>query len=351
MDDGDSLEISTLRSLRTLTAEEEVLANDARAHIAKTIENNLVRVSDNLLFILYFLINIFYMEFMSYILFQLMAVISARSDRKPRQEDEDEDVASITPNPNVLPQVAQILGAIFSGSLNITRVVDQTFGLVPNIVRNQVGGLVKLLTGESMDTTAATTVAPNAAAAGPPSVVIIAGPPAPPANTEAPVVQTTNEAVVVEVKKVETTTPPLPPAVELTQVPAQPGNGTSKNKYRLRNRTKVPSTTKRSLLEDDEIEKLEEDIRRAAREYEPYMRNKEPRVLAPIFQTVFGRVDFNMTDVARAVPSIFKGAHQAFVILNNLGVLDVNDFLDELGMPPLKGTVEAVEDEEEEEEE
>lgn len=74
-----------------------------------------------------------------------------------RQEEDDDDG---TLNPNTLPQVAQILGAIFAGNLNLTSIVDKTFGLVPDALRNQVDGLFKILTGQSAATTTTTTPKP-----------------------------------------------------------------------------------------------------------------------------------------------------------------------------------------------
>ncbi|CAL8081619.1 unnamed protein product [Orchesella dallaii] len=364
----DDIETSTIEKiLRALTPEEEALANQARAHIAKTIENNLVR---------------------------LFAIVSARGDRQPRQDEEilegAEEILDVTPNPNVLPQVAQILGAIFSGSLNITRVVDQTFGLVPNIVRNQVGGIVKLLTGEIM---AAATAAPetvtvsnavgNAPAAGPGPSVIVTAPPqyvvaaSAPAPTAAPTasppveiatiaaapppieyapapIEATTPMVVTERETVPTTaipetTTPAPAYYEDEEVyevtlKARPAgisstklnDTTTKIRYRIKPKMKSTTTSSRTALEDDEIERLEEDIRRAARAYEPYVRDKQPRYFASMFRNIFSRVDFNMTEIARTVPSIFKGARQAFVVLESLGLLDVNDVLDELDLPALQ---------------
>src|ERR1700761_7181777 len=63
-------------------------------------------------------------------------------------EDDDGDDEDITFNPNTLPQVAQLLGAIFAGNLNLTSIVDRAFYLVPNTLRNQVSGVFSLLTGQ-----------------------------------------------------------------------------------------------------------------------------------------------------------------------------------------------------------
>ncbi len=256
-----------------------------------------------------------------------MAIASARGDRRPRQEDEDEE--SVTPNPNVLPQVAQILGAIFTGGLNISRVVDQTFGLVPNVLRNQVGGIVKLLTGENM---ASSTASTGAASADPVTSAATAATPAP---TAAPAVAMTNEAVIVEAPKTTTapatTSIPVEPQDETTQ-----DSDTGKGKYRIRNRTKGPTTTTKRPLEDDEIEKLVDDFKRAARAYESSIQERDPKGLADAFKTVISRIDFNVTEISRAVPSIFQGTRQAFTVLENLGLLDVNDVLDELDLPPLE---------------
>lgn len=90
-------------------------------------------------------------------------IISQNEEVHPRQDEDGDgtDFEIVTPNPNVLPQVAQILGAIFSGTLNITRIADGTVGLVPNFLRNQIRGLVKLLTGETVNFhTPATTTTP-----------------------------------------------------------------------------------------------------------------------------------------------------------------------------------------------
>ncbi|ODM91146.1 hypothetical protein Ocin01_15536 [Orchesella cincta] len=356
----DDIETSTIEKvLRALTPEEEALANQARAHIAKAIENNLVR---------------------------LFAIISARGDRQSRQDEEivegAEDILDVTPNPNVLPQVAQILGAIFSGSLNITRVVDRTFGLVPNIVRNQVGGIVKLLTGENMEaaaaasaTTSATSNAVgNAPAAGPgPSFIVTAPPPpvqssvpAAPApvvenvtaraasqtaeSAPAPTVATTPKVLEESTAAPEITSTTAAPSyyedeevyeVKIKARPTGPSASasnelTSKVKYRVKHRVRPTSTSTPNILEDDEIERLEEDIRRAAKAYEPYVRDKQPRNFADMFRNIFQRIDFNMTEITRNVPSIFKGARQAFVVLESLGLLDVNDVLDELDLPALQ---------------
>lgn len=235
----------------------------------------------------------------------------------------------MTPNPNVLPQVAQILGAIFTGGLNISRVVDQTFGLVPNVLRNQVGGIVKLLTGENMASSTASTGAASAATNAPSTATAAIPPP-----TAAPSVAMTNEAVIVEAPKTTTAPPttstPIEPEVEIQD------SDSGKGKYRIRTRTKGTTTTTKRPLEDDEIEKLVGDVKLAARAYESSIQERDPRGLADAFKTVISRIDFNMTEISRAVPSIFQGTRQAFTVLENLGLLDVNDVLDELDLPPLE---------------
>lgn len=256
-------------------------------------------------------------------IFQVFAVIAAQNSqlrRYPRQ-DEDEEEAVPTPNPNVLPQVAQILGAIFSGNLNLTRIVDSTVGLVPNLVRNQIQGLVKLLTGENVNLTGETTTAVPPPPALPAGIIDEIAPQAPQVVQQVP--QKPKEPAVAQTASVVAATTTIP------NIEASP---TGKGKYRVRNKTRrVPSTPSPLSLGDDEIDKYEQDLRAAAKLYEPYVQNKEPRFYAGAFTSILKNV--NMTQVAQAVPSIFKGARQAFVMLDNLGVIDALpgiDVLDDL---------------------
>jgi len=236
---------------------------------------------------------------------QILTVIVAENERNVyfRQDEDDGDDVVPTPNPNVLPQVAQILGAIFSGTLNITRILDSTVGLVPNIVQNQFQYLIKLVTGENVNLTATTTVA---------SVLD--------ETTSA----TSSEGIVIEAEYESSTTPtPLDattPAISTT---------TTKKKYMInRNRTRA-TTVKPTEIVDDELVQLEQELRAAGHLLEKDSIGKSPRIYAGLFNNILANV--NMTTVAKAVPSIFKGATQAFTMLENLGVLETLPGGDVLG--------------------
>jgi hypothetical protein len=225
-------------------------------------------------------------------------IVSQNEDGIYFRQEDDEDEAAVTANPNVLPQVAQILGAIFSGTLNLTRIVDSTVGLVPNLVRNQVQGLVKLITGENINLTASST----------------------------PLITEENEDFTSTVKTVETvvveaedpvTTAAAPTVASIPEV-------TTKGRYKVnRTRSRPPTTTLSSLATnsgDDELVKLERELKSLGELMVPESRGKEPRIYAGLFNTILSNM--NMTEVAKAVPTIFKGATQAFTMLENLGVLD-----------------------------
>jgi len=266
-----------------------VLANQARQEIVNAVENNLLRI---------------------FSIIKSQPVKEEDLQLFTRQDDDDDAAAGITPNPNVIPQVAQILGAIFSGSLNITKIADGTVGLVPNILRNQVAGFVKLVTGENVNLNPTTTTA----------VPFI--PPFEPIFEE----------------ELTTLAPVIPVWVEVTQAPVSTTpEAVTKGKYRVRNKTRRPLTPSEDLADpapssgvenpktgfDDEtekVERLEKELLAVANSMQPYERQEPRQVYGNIFSNLFQNV--NMTEVAKAVPSIFKGATQALSMLENLGLLE-----------------------------
>lgn len=233
---------------------------------------------------------------------QLFAVIAANNQRESRQfEDEDDGDDNEGFNPNTLPQVAQLLGAIFSGNLNLTNIVDRAFFLVPDTLRNQVSGIFQLLTGQP------TTAAPTPAAV---TLKVV--------RTTVP---TTTEAIT------EPPTTELAPDVVASFVISSPGR--NKTKYKVRR--KLPSTTlnpiaigseEYEIITDDELRRLEQTIIERAKETEPVV-NQTPSPAQDFMgqlRQVFANT--NMTAVIQALPDIFNGARQAYVLLDSLGQLD-----------------------------
>ncbi|CAG7816365.1 unnamed protein product [Allacma fusca] len=252
----------SIRQPRILTPEEQVLADGARAQVAQVLEKNLIKF------------------------FTLVAADNGR-ELFGRQEDDEEDV---TLNPTILPQVAQILSAIFHGGLNISRVIDRTFTLAPVALRGQVEGLFKLLTGSDAKTT--TTSAP---ATTPPK------------------------------KKIQRKT-------TTTEEPATIPTTTKRSlKYMLRNRNRTTTenpTVDDFYTDDDELYRLEEEVISAAIDAEPYIKDKQPRFFRGAVREILNNFDagkLNLTQVVRFLPDLFQGARRAMTLLENLGQLGGGD--------------------------
>ena len=232
---------------------------------------------------------------------QFFTLVAANNARETfsRQEDDDDDENRVpTLNPHILPQVAQILGAIFAGSLNISAVLDQSFTLVPGFLRNQLDGIFKLLTQQQMATTTTT---------------------AQPAKAKPP-------------KKRKTTTPspaseaPLPDyEAETESVPGAEKvaitTSTSKTISALRNAT-VLASEEEVFEEDSKLYRLQEELVAAAHDAEPYVRDKQPRFFVSSINEIMRNLDrgrLNITQIVRFLPDLFQGARHAFVLLENLG--------------------------------
>jgi hypothetical protein len=278
--DTNSTLVQNATKKRILTPEENEMANAARAHIAKVLEKNLIR---------------------------FFAAISVQQ-RQSRQEEDDIDDEDTTFNPNTLPQVAQLLGAIFSGNLNLTSVVDQAFYLVPQNVRNQVSGIFKLLGGTA-------TEEPPVEA--PPTSLNASAPR--PRPRPRPKVTTTTEGA----PDAAAFVPPV--AAFDTQVKSK----TVKPKPSWKAPpTAAPLPEEDVNFQDDELIHLEKELVMKAKEYAPIAKKKEPRFFVNSLQQLLQQ---NLTQVVRIMPDLFKGARQAFVLLDELGVIP-DDFLVGIGL-------------------
>ncbi|CAG7821914.1 unnamed protein product [Allacma fusca] len=249
---------------RALTPEEEALADDARSEIAKVLERNLIKF------------------------FTLVAADNGR-ELFGRQDDDDDD-GGATLNPTVLPQVAQILGTIFGGGLNISKVVDQSFNLASATIRNQVEGIFKLL-------------------------------------TETGIITTTTPAPTTTKPRRRKKTTPLPEDYDLLTTESTTTTTRKATRYTLRNKnptTVRPSGSNFLPDEEEELYRLEEEVISAAIDAEPYVRDRQPRFILGSVREILANFDsgrLNLTQVIRFLPDLFVGARQAFTLLENLGQL------------------------------
>lgn len=227
--------------------------------------------------------------------------------------------------------MAQILGAIFSGNINITSVADQTVGLVPGLIRAQLMSLTNILSGQSR----LPTFPPFFRTTPRPTTQRVRRRSRRPRTTTetTPEVKTEAEIVVTE------TSAPVVVTEAATQAPVTGYGGGSMSKYKIRGRpTIVPAKNSALYLnEDDEMEVYENKLLEEITKYRPYVKNREARFVEPFTSLLnLNTSNFNASGIATAVPAFVNSARQAMLILQNLGVLDedlgIGDVIDNLNI-------------------
>lgn len=255
----------------------------------------------------------------------------------PPDEDEEDDIdpETATINPHTLPQVAALLGAIFSGNLNLTNVVDKAFHLVPDTVRNQVTGLFGILGGSSSGSDSSIGggtsggVAPIARPTAPAFI------PHPLDTTLTPLItndtNTTHPGF--EIERSTTTEKQIEQEIAAfgsVFVPRTTPPGGNKEKNALLSKGSILPIAEVASYDDEfneeELRRAEEQVIEYARAYEPFVKEREPRFsLEPLRLFLLSTRSVNFTAIVKVMPDLFKGAREAFVLLENLGDVVTGD--------------------------
>lgn len=275
-------------SKRALTPEEKDLVERTRAHLAEVLQKNLMR---------------------------LLGVYMRGEDRG-RQDDDDEDEEGVNINPNTLPQVAALLGAIFSGNLNLTSVVDKAFFLVPDAVRAQVSGIVKLISGQPAEEPLAATTTTTA-------IPLLFSTTTPPPEVKNSTTETSVAVPVPTTKKsfrIQTTKTPrrtYPNAPDIAVPPRDVRELDHGDAGRSGLSLEDLEHSDRKLTEEEAVAVVEKEIKSDPKLYEAYV--KSPRYFLEPLRKIFKSNELNLTTVYQVMPDLFKGARQTFVLLESLG--------------------------------